>query len=411
MRAAARGRERFRRPPRRAGGDRAGHRRRPRARVQAGLRPQPVRRRHRPAELGRAQQLARPAAQQPRARAAPIRRARPSSRSWRSPRSRLGKRTPRSRSTTRATSSSAASASATTSRAATAWSTCTSRSWCPPTPTTTSSPTTWASTRSRAFMKQLGFGQRTGIDLNGEAPGILPSPEWKRRASSAPSSRSGTPGETISHRHRPGLQRLHAGAAGAGDGDAWPRTARMYRPHLVAHVDESAHRRAPLRRARAGATMPLKREYGRLRQARHGRASTPKAPARAPSPRRLHQRRQDRHRAGDRHEAEREVRREARSPSATATIRCSSPSRRSTTRSSRMLVIVENGGFGARAAAPIARTVLDYYLLGKLPAAMQARRARRPKTTARATDGAGAATPGSASARAWSRASTARCSS
>jgi penicillin-binding protein 2 len=30
-------------------------------------------------------------------------------------------------------------------------------------------------------------------------------------------------------------------------------------------------------------------------------------------------------------------------------------------------VLVENGGFGARAAAPIARTVLDYYLLGKLP--------------------------------------------
>jgi penicillin-binding protein 2 len=34
-------------------------------------------------------------------------------------------------------------------------------------------------------------------------------------------------------------------------------------------------------------------------------------------------------------------------------------------------VIVENGGFGARAAAPIARTVLDYYLLGKVPAGMQ----------------------------------------
>jgi penicillin-binding protein 2 len=32
-----------------------------------------------------------------------------------------------------------------------------------------------------------------------------------------------------------------------------------------------------------------------------------------------------------------------------------------------LMVIVENGGFGARAAAPIARTVLDYYLLGKLP--------------------------------------------
>jgi penicillin-binding protein 2 len=34
-------------------------------------------------------------------------------------------------------------------------------------------------------------------------------------------------------------------------------------------------------------------------------------------------------------------------------------------------VIVENGGFGARAAAPIARTVLDYFLLGKVPAGMQ----------------------------------------
>jgi len=36
-----------------------------------------------------------------------------------------------------------------------------------------------------------------------------------------------------------------------------------------------------------------------------------------------------------------------------------------------MLVIVENGGFGARAAAPISRTVLDYYLLGKMPPGLQ----------------------------------------
>ena len=32
-----------------------------------------------------------------------------------------------------------------------------------------------------------------------------------------------------------------------------------------------------------------------------------------------------------------------------------------------LAVIVENGGFGARAAAPISRTVLDYFLLGKVP--------------------------------------------
>ena len=32
-----------------------------------------------------------------------------------------------------------------------------------------------------------------------------------------------------------------------------------------------------------------------------------------------------------------------------------------------LAVLVENGGFGAQSAAPIARQVIDYYLLGKLP--------------------------------------------
>jgi penicillin-binding protein 2 len=32
-----------------------------------------------------------------------------------------------------------------------------------------------------------------------------------------------------------------------------------------------------------------------------------------------------------------------------------------------LAIIVENGGFGAQAAAPIARQVIDYYLLGKVP--------------------------------------------
>ena len=32
-----------------------------------------------------------------------------------------------------------------------------------------------------------------------------------------------------------------------------------------------------------------------------------------------------------------------------------------------LAVLVENGGFGAQSAAPIARMVFDYYLLGKMP--------------------------------------------
>jgi penicillin-binding protein 2 len=42
-----------------------------------------------------------------------------------------------------------------------------------------------------------------------------------------------------------------------------------------------------------------------------------------------------------------------------------------------LAVLVENGGFGAQSAAPIARMVLDYYLLGKLPAAPPSRKMRR----------------------------------
>ncbi len=48
------------------------------------------------------------------------------------------------------------------------------------------------------FMQPLGFGQITGIDLIGEARGILPSQAWKRGAFSRPEHQRWYPGETIS---------------------------------------------------------------------------------------------------------------------------------------------------------------------------------------------------------------------
>ena len=36
-----------------------------------------------------------------------------------------------------------------------------------------------------------------------------------------------------------------------------------------------------------------------------------------------------------------------------------------------LVVLAENGGHGGSTAAPIARKVLDYYLLGKLPKPLQ----------------------------------------
>ena len=48
------------------------------------------------------------------------------------------------------------------------------------------------------FMKPLGFGQIAGIDLGGEVRGVLPSTEWKRNAYKRPEQRRWYAGETIS---------------------------------------------------------------------------------------------------------------------------------------------------------------------------------------------------------------------
>ncbi|MDM0002463.1 penicillin-binding protein 2 [Variovorax sp. J22P240] len=47
-------------------------------------------------------------------------------------------------------------------------------------------------------MKPLGFGQITGIDLGGEVRGVLPSTEWKRNAYKRPEQKKWYAGETIS---------------------------------------------------------------------------------------------------------------------------------------------------------------------------------------------------------------------
>ncbi|KKW69255.1 penicillin-binding protein [Lampropedia cohaerens] len=87
------------------------------------------------------------------------------------------------------------------------------------------------------FMAPLGFGQVTGIDLNGEARGVLPNREWKRRAFSDPRQRHWIPGDTPSLGIGQGynsftiLQLAHATATLASGGI-------RHRPHLArARID------------------------------------------------------------------------------------------------------------------------------------------------------------------------------
>jgi penicillin-binding protein 2 len=52
--------------------------------------------------------------------------------------------------------------------------------------------------RIHKYASMFGLGERTGIDLVDENPGILPSTEWKRKAHRKPEDKKWYPGETLS---------------------------------------------------------------------------------------------------------------------------------------------------------------------------------------------------------------------
>lgn len=72
--------------------------------------------------------------------------------------------------------------------------------------------------RMEHFVKQFGFGARTGIDINGERTGVVPSREWKRQRFTNRADQVWFPGETVIAGIGQGytlvtpLQLAHAGA-------------------------------------------------------------------------------------------------------------------------------------------------------------------------------------------------------
>jgi len=220
------------------------------------------------------------------------------------------------------------------------------------------------------FMKQLGLGRPTGIDLHGEAAGVLPSPEWKMKRFRRPEQQRWYPGETISigigqgyNAYTP-IQLAQGMATVAANG-------AMYRPRVVAHVENARTRERQSFEPELVQQVPLHKEYvefvkramagvnkegtgarafARAEYTSGGKTGTAQVIAMKQNEKYDEKKIDERHRDHSLYIAF--------APLENPIIA--------------MLVIVENGGFGARAAAPIARTVLDYYLLGKLPAALQA---------------------------------------
>jgi penicillin-binding protein 2 len=104
------------------------------------------------------------------------------------------------------------------------------------------------------FAKRLGLGSRTGIDLPGEDPGLVPSPEWARQVFRRP----WWAGETISVAIGQGalattpLQLAYA-LGGIASGGKYRRPHLAFREQLRAlggaSEDESAHQHFPLSEA------------------------------------------------------------------------------------------------------------------------------------------------------------------
>ncbi|SHN42932.1 penicillin-binding protein 2 [Duganella sacchari] len=216
------------------------------------------------------------------------------------------------------------------------------------------------------FMQPFGFGQKTGIDLENEKTGALPSPEWKRNRFKGAAGRW-VGGDTISVSNGSGLnaytilQIAHAVANLANNGV-------VMKPHLVKIVEDGASHARKLTVAQESYRIPLKQEnIDFIKNAMVGVTSEPGGTG---------------YRAfagagytvggktgtaqiitikkGEKYNAARLAERLRDNALFTAFAPVDKPR-------IVLAMVVENAGKGGEQAAPIARKALDYYLLGKRP--------------------------------------------
>ncbi|MCX7135655.1 MAG: penicillin-binding protein 2, partial [Proteobacteria bacterium] len=211
------------------------------------------------------------------------------------------------------------------------------------------------------FMKQFGFGSRTGIDITGESAGILPSQEWKMKRF----RQKWYAGETISvgigqgyNTYTP-LQLAQAMATIANDGV-------MFRPHIVNYVENIVTRNRSVVEPQPLRTVDVKPEHLQVVKDaligvnKEGTGARAFAGAPYTSAGKTGTAQVIAIKQGEKYVESRVAERHRDHALFIAYAPADKPK-------IAVAVLVENAGFGARAAAPIARAVFDYYLLGKQP--------------------------------------------
>jgi len=223
-----------------------------------------------------------------------------------------------------------------------------------------------------AFMSQFGFGQKTGIDLEGELPGVLPSRAWKRERFSGGNYREEHRkwylGDSISAGIGQGynaftpLQEAQAMAILANDGVAMrPRVVKAIENTRTGVVRELAPERIRTLAVKPQDLAIIKKALAGV--PREGTSAAAFVGAKYVSAGKTGTA-QVYSLKGEHYSARIDERLRdhawyaAYAPADKPKIA--------------VAVLVENGGFGAQAAAPIARIVFDYYLLGQTPAAVGA---------------------------------------
>ena len=215
------------------------------------------------------------------------------------------------------------------------------------------------------FMKPLGFGQITGIDLPGELRGVLPSTQWKKNAYKKPEQQKWYGGETISLGIGQGynaftmLQLATATATLANGG-------MQLKPRLVAatqdpiqRVDRSIDSSAPVNLGFKPENVAVIRQ-GLIGVARDGTsarvfAGTPyQSAGKTGTAQAVTIGQKDKYNASKLEEHQRDH----------ALYMAFAPAENPQIA---LAMVVENAGFGAAQAAPIARRVFDYWLLGDYP--------------------------------------------
>lgn len=220
------------------------------------------------------------------------------------------------------------------------------------------------------FMKPLGFGQITGIDIEGESRGILPSTEWKRKAYRKPEQQKWYDGETISLGIGQGyntftiLQLANAVSIIVNNGSAM-------KPHLVKAVENSVTRDRTLTVPKESYRLPFKQadidviKKAMVAVTHSGTAARVFAGAAYESAGKTGTAQTYTLAKGEKYNHHALEERKRDHSLYTAFAPADNPK-------IALALIVENAGFGAAVAAPIARKVMDYYLVGKWPEDLQA---------------------------------------